>query len=233
MKQIIAMGGGGFSMEPDHPLLDQYILAQSGKERPKVCFIPTASGDADGYIERFYEAFKKHACEPTHLPLFRTSVTDLEEFLLSQDILYVGGGNTRNLLALWKEWGVDQIVKQAWEKGIILAGISAGGICWFEEGESDSNPGGLSVLQALGFLPGSFIPHYDGEAQRRPATHKHLLSGWMKPGIACDDGAAVHFIGTELHKAVSSRPHAKAYKVELEQGKVVETPLMMDYLGEK
>ncbi|SEN73711.1 Peptidase E [Lihuaxuella thermophila] len=167
MKQIIAMGGGGFSMEPENPLLDLYILSQAEKERPRICLIPTASGDSKEYIERFYRFFEKQLCTPSHLSLFRPNVTDMEDFLLSQDILYVGGGNTRNLLTLWKEWGVDRIVHQAWEQGVILAGISAGGICWFEEGQTDSHPGGLTAISALGMLKGSFCPHYDGEEERK------------------------------------------------------------------
>lgn len=113
MKQIVAMGGGGFSMEPDNPLLDQYILDQSGAKWPKICFVPTASGDAEGYIERFYRAFGKLKCVPSHLSLFRSEIADLEGFVLSQDVIYVGGGNTRNLLVLWREWELDRILRSA------------------------------------------------------------------------------------------------------------------------
>lgn len=126
MKQIIALGGGGFSMEPENPLLDSYILKQSKEINPKICFIPTASGDADNYIARFYDFFKTQNCRPTHLSLFNPPTRDLEEFILEKDIIYVGGGNTKNLLVLWREWGLDKILKKAWEKGIVLAGISAG-----------------------------------------------------------------------------------------------------------
>jgi dipeptidase E len=112
MKQIVAIGGGGFSMEPDNPLLDQYVLNQCGAERPKICFVPTASGDAEGYIERFYQAFGRLECRPSHLSLFRPHTADLEAFVLSQDVIYVGGGNTRNLLVLWREWGLDRILRR-------------------------------------------------------------------------------------------------------------------------
>jgi dipeptidase E len=171
MRQIIALGGGGFSMEPENTLLDTYILKHSGKENPKICFIPTASGDSEDYIQRFYSSFQNQNCRPSHLSLFRPPTRDLENFIMEKDIIYVGDGNTKNLLALWKEWGLDAILKKAWNQGILLAGISAGSICWFEEGVTDSYGEGLEPLSCLGFLKGSNCPHYDGEADRRPAYH--------------------------------------------------------------
>jgi dipeptidase E len=155
MRQIIALGGGGFSMEPDNPLLDLYILKQAKKPTPKICFIPTASGDSDHYISRYYNFFNKQNCNPSHLSLFKPPTRDLEGFLLEKDIIYVGGGNTRNLLALWKEWGLDNILRKAWNQGIVLAGVSAGSICWLEEGVTDSFGEGLEPIKCLGFLKGS------------------------------------------------------------------------------
>ncbi|WP_042478177.1 Type 1 glutamine amidotransferase-like domain-containing protein [Bacillus ndiopicus] len=230
MKQIIAMGGGGFSMEPDNPLLDQYILKQSGKEMPKVCFLATASGDSKDYIARFYQFFEQQPCQPSHLSLFNPSTRDIESFLLTQEIIYVGGGNTKNLLALWKEWGVDKILQKAWEQGIILAGISAGSICWFEEGVTDSFGEGLEPLRCLGLLQGSNCPHYDGEANRRPSYQRLIATGQIQSGYATDDGVAIHFIDQDIHKIVSSRPNAQAYKVA-NDGKVIETALPTSYLG--
>lgn len=217
MKQTIAMGGGGFSMEPENPLLDSYILNQSGKTTPKICFVPTASGDADSYITKFYSFFEMHPCQPSHLSLFKPPTKDLESFILDKDIIYVGGGNTKNLLALWKEWGLDQIMKKAWEQGILLAGLSAGSICWFEQGVTDSYGDELEPLECLGFLKGSHCPHYDGEAERRPAYQRLVASNKIKPGIAADDGAAIHYIDQEVRRIVSSRPHAKAYKVHYDE----------------
>ena len=227
MKQIIALGGGGFSMEPDNPLLDLYILEQSPKETPKICFIPTASGDADGYIARFYDFFEQQNCEPTHLSLFKPPTQELEEFVLSQDIVYVGGGNTKNLLALWREWGLDRIIEKAWNQGVVLAGISAGSICWFEQGVTDSYGDELHPLACLGFLPGSNCPHYDGETHRRPTFQRLLKEGQIKPGLAADDGVALHFIEQDLHSVVSSRPDAKAYRV----GEGYEHELEIRFLG--
>jgi peptidase E len=235
LRTIIAMGGGGFSMEPENPLLDEFILSESQKTclrtHPRVCFLGTASGDSEGYIENFYTAFKKLPCEPHHLALFHGEIPlNLSSYLLSMDIIYVGGGSTRNLLVLWKEWGIDVLLKEAWEKGIILAGLSAGSLCWFEEGVTDSNAGELSALTCLGFLSGSHCPHYDGEVNRRPAYHR-LISEGMKNGYAADDSAALVFKDNCLERVVSSQKNAKGYSVHLEGNKIVEEVLPTDFLG--
>jgi dipeptidase E len=229
MRQIIALGGGGFSMEPENTLLDTYILKQSGKENPKICFIPTASGDSEDYIQRFYSFFQKQNCKPSHLSLFRPPTRDLESYILEKDIIYVGGGNTKNLLALWKDWGLDTILRKAWNHGILLAGISAGSICWFEEGVTDSYGEGLEPLKCLDFLKGSNCPHYDGEAERRPAYQNLIGTKKIQAGIAADDGVAIHYIDQEISNIVSSRPTSKAYRVSYEN-KVVETELQTEFL---
>src|SRR5712692_7684400 len=155
IKQIIAIGGGGFSMEPNNPLLDLYFLQQTRKANPKICFVPTASGDSEDYLFRFYAVFSQYECRPSHLAFFRkptaatSPLTDLEAYLLAQDAIYVGGGNTRSMLAVWREWGLDGILRKAWESGIVLGGISAGAICWFQEGLTDSVPGRLGKLSGL------------------------------------------------------------------------------------
>ncbi|MGE8036608.1 Type 1 glutamine amidotransferase-like domain-containing protein [Lysinibacillus sp. NPDC093692] len=230
MKQIIALGGGGFSMEPQNPLLDTYILRQSNKANPKICFVPTASGDSENYIASFYSFFDSQPCIPTHLSLFSPPTRDLESFIMEKDIIYVGGGNTKNLLALWKEWSLASIFKTAWHEGILLTGISAGSICWFEEGITDSFGGELEPIKCLGFLPGSNCPHYDGEINRRPAYHNLVKANKLSSGIAVDDGVAVHFIDREIHKIVSSKPNGKAYKVSLDKG-INEEELNVEYLG--
>jgi dipeptidase E len=230
MRQIIALGGGGFSMEPENPLLDKYILNQSSKTNPKICFIPTASGDSADYISRFYQFFEKQQCQPSHLSLFKPPTRDLEGFLLDKEIIYVGGGNTKNLLVLWKEWGLEVVMRKAWEQGVILAGISAGSICWFEEGVTDSYGDGLEPLECLGFLKGSNCPHYDGEVDRRPSYQNLISFNKIKPGIATDDGVAIHYIEQEIGKIVSSRPNAKAYKVYYEK-QVEEVELETEFLG--
>jgi dipeptidase E len=229
--QIIAMGGGGFSMEPENLALDRYVLAASGLPNPKVCFLGTASGDAQSYIDRFYAAFRTLPCEPSHLALFQPNTADIPAFLLEQNIIYVGGGSTRNLLVLWREWQLDQILHQAWQSGTVLAGISAGSLCWFEEGVSDSvRANDLMPIRCLGFLPGAFSPHYDGEPNRRPAYHRLIAEKQLGPGYAADDGAALHFTGRELTRVVSSRPNARAWHLHLNENKVEETPLRTELL---
>lgn len=231
-QQIIAMGGGGFSMEPDNLLLDRYILEQSPQSTPRVCFLPTASGDSDNYIRRFYDAFTQLDCRPRHLRLFLPPTEGVDAFLQKQDIIYVGGGSTFNLLAIWKAWGLDKSLRQAWESGIVLAGLSAGSICWFEEGLSDSVvPGQYAKLEALGFLPGSHCPHYDGESKRPPIYRQQIGAGNLSSGMAADDGVALHYVGTDLKAIVSSRPTAQAYRVELADGEVEERAIAPRYLG--
>ena len=225
MKQIIAMGGGGFSMEPDNLALDRYILKQTENKHPKVCFVPTASGDAESYLLKFYQACGELDCRPTHLSLFRLPTADLEGFVLEQDIIYVGGGNTRSMLALWREWGLDAIFRKAYEAGIILAGISAGANCWFEQSTTDSVPGGLQVLAGLGLLKGSFTPHYDGEQERRPSLHRLLKDDKIQAGFAVDNSAALHFVDGQLLCGVCSVSTAKAYWVSCKDRQVIEETL--------
>ena len=162
------MGGGGFGTEPDNPLLDDFILGLTGKQAPKVCFVPTATGDHDGYVKSFYEAFPAGRATGTHLALFKRTEPDLRELVLAQDVIYVGGGNTVSLLAVWRAHGLDVVLREAWEAGVVLCGVSAGALCWFEGGTTDSFGAALAPLRdGLGFLSGSFCPHYDGEEQRR------------------------------------------------------------------
>lgn len=223
-RQIIALGGGGFSMEPDNLALDSYILAQARRKRPRVCFLPTASGDSFRYIAGFYTAFTRLDCQPTHLSLFGRT-PDLGALIGEQDVIYVGGGNTKSMLAVWREWGLPKLLREAWQGGTLLAGISAGAICWFEQGLTDSYAGRYALLECLGFLKGSCIPHYDGEVQRKPAYHELLLKGEARPGYAIEDGAALHFVGDTLLRVVSSRAEAKAYKIWAQDGEVIEDSL--------
>lgn len=228
MKQIIAMGGGGFSMEPANPSLDQYILNAVGKLSPRVCFFPHATDDAARYNLKFFQAFTQLECRPTTLSLFDTPpMADMRGFLLSQDVIYVGGGNTKSMLALWREWGIDAILREAYEQGVVLAGISAGANCWFESFITDSATPQLSAMHnGLGLLRGSFSPHYDGEMERRPTFQRLIASGEIAAGIACDDGAAAHFIDGELSRIVCSRPRARGYALRRgAKGEAVEKVL--------
>jgi peptidase E len=217
-------------MEPDNPRLDDFVLGLAAAARPRVCFLATASGDADSYLVRFYQAFAGRA-EPTHLPLFPRVVGDLTGFLCAQHIVYVGGGNTVSMIGAWRAHGLDLALRAAWEAGVILAGVSAGSFCWFECGVTDSLGEGLAPWHGgLGFLPGSHCPHYDGEPLRRPAYHQAIADG-MPPGYAVDDGAALHFCGTGLAEVVSSHDAARAYRVERAGDTVRETILPTRHLG--
>jgi peptidase E len=228
-KQIVAMGGGSFSVEPDGSALDAYVLALAAKPRPKICFVPTASGDSPVYITKFYEAFGDRA-QATHLGLFGRPRTDMASVLTSQDIIYVGGGNTANMLAVWRVHGVDQMMRAAWERGVILTGVSAGMICWFECGVTDSFGPLAALRDGLGFLAGSACPHYDGEKDRRP-TYQQLVRGGFPPGYAADDGAALHFVDTDLAACVASGTTARGYRVRAESDTITETPLSVRLLG--
>ena len=229
--QIIAMGGGGFTMEPDNPLLDRYLLAATGKARPRVCFVPTAAGDVAGYIDRFYEAFPDDLCVPTHLSLFSRKVDDLAGFLAEQDLVYVGGGNTVNLLAVWRAQGLDRVLPGALAAGTILCGVSAGALCWFERGITDSYGPDLKPLtNGLGLLAGAFCPHYDSD-WRRPEQFDDFVRDYGGPALAAEDGVALHFRDGELVRAVTSRPNARAYRLEPRQGGVRVETVEPEYLG--
>jgi dipeptidase E len=225
-RQIIAMGGGGFSME-ENLTLDRYVLAQAHTAEPRVSFVPTASGDADSYMLRFYAAFSGLPCRPSHLTFFRRT-PDLREHVLSQDVIYVGGGNTKTMLGVWREWGLPEILREAWEAGVVLAGLSAGAICWFEQGLTDSFEGDLRPLECLGLLKGSSCPHYHGDPARRPTYHELVRTGVLLPGLALDDSAAAHFVDDEIHGVVASRPGVTAYRVEKRNGEVQEEALPVE-----
>jgi dipeptidase E len=229
---IVAMGGGGFSEEPDNPRLDRFALSLARRERPRVCFVATASGDADGYVARFYRAFAEHDCRPADLGLFDRRVGDLRRFVLEQDVVYVGGGNTASLLAVWRMHGLDVILREALDAGAVLCGVSAGMNCWFEASTTDSFGSELAPLRdGLGFVAGSACPHYDGEPQRRP-LYSELVAGGFPAGYAADEGAALHFDAPgSLVEAVASREGARAYRIERgPDGAAVERALPTRYL---
>jgi peptidase E len=232
MRQIIALGGGGFSME-DSALLDQYVLNACGKPRPKICFFPHATDDAVRYAFRFFDAFSRLECAPSTLSLYQTPpMHDMAGFLLRQDVIYVGGGNTKSMLALWREWQLDEVLRQCYAAGVVLAGISAGANCWFEEFITDSATPELSYMKnGLGLLRGSFSPHYDGEPQRRPTFQRLVASGAVQNGLACDDSAAAHFVDGALVSVVSSRPNANGYALTRVGDAVEERVIKARYLG--
>ena len=234
-RQIVAFGGGGFSTEAGNPLLDDYVLGlaadRAGRGRPKVCFLPTASGDADHYIVRFYRHFPASRCEPSHVSLFRRDcgTDDVRAHLLDQDLVYVGGGSVICLMGVLRAHRLDVALREAWEAGVVLCGLSAGSLCWFEEAMTGYH-GASRPVQGMGLIAGSNAVHYDKEAHRRPAYHL-AIGGGMPAGYAVDDGAALHFEGDSLMRVVASRPAADAYRVAAVGDEVVELPLPVEYLG--
>jgi len=223
-SQIFAMGGM-LAPEAGNFKLEEYILAASGVPKPRVCFVPTASGDDSIYVSRFFETYSRFNVALSVLRFFARTPADLRAYLFGFDVVHVGGGNTRSMLAVWRNWGFDTVLREAYEHGIVLCGSSAGSICWFEGGVTDSVAGDLTALDGLGFLPGSNCPHYDGEAERRPSYQRLVLEGTLGDGIACDDGAGLHFVDGKLAKVASARPDARAYRVVREADAVHETPL--------
>jgi dipeptidase E len=230
-RHIVAMGGGGFSMEPRNPRLDDFVLSLARRKRePRVCFVGTASGDSDWYIRRFYEAFPPSRAAATHLALFDRKISDLKKFVMAQDVIYVGGGNSANMLAVWRLHGFDIALRAAWNAGVVMTGISAGAICWFETGVTDSFGMPFRALNdGLGFVRGACCPHYGGENERQPVLMRLIKHGFPST-LALDDGAAAHFAGTRLKEIVTSRPKARAMRVALSKGAVVEKALPVRYL---
>lgn len=204
------------------------IIALTGKENPKVCYLPTASGDSDRGIIRWYDLVSDLSVEPyvqrVWISSYRQKYT-FEEFLLGMDAIVVGGGNTLNMIAIWKAQGIDQVLKKALEKGIVLAGGSAGSLCWFDNGTTDSRPIELSVVEGLGFLPFSHSPHYDGEEFRRPVYHENIKKGVFKAGYAMDNRSGIIFKNGEPFKVVSMGEKYNCYYVSLKDGEVVEEKL--------
>src|SRR3954465_14860747 len=233
MRTIFAMGGGGFTMEPDNPVLDEYILGLARRPVPRVCFLPTASGDPLDHITRFYEAFSDLPCEPTDLSLFRLGrrPVDLRTLLYAQDIVYIGGGSMRNMLAIWRVHELDAILRECWARGIVLAGLSAGAMCWFEAGLTKPR-GRAEPIAGLGLLEGSLSVHYDSEPERRPVFLDAVASGAAPGGFGGDDGVGLLFRGGRLERVVSSRPAAGCVRVRRAGDRAVEQPVPVDLLAD-
>ncbi len=231
MSRIIAIGGGGF-LDPHDPLMHRYMLAQADKGRPKICLLATGKGDAPQYNERFSKAFGQYACEPAHLDLFNRSVGDLERFVFDQDIILVWGGNTASMLAVWRAHGLDEILVRAAERGVVLAGLCAGALAWFEGGVTDSF-GGLDALnEGLGLLRGSHCPHYDADSQRRPTYRRLVAAGELQAGVAADVDVAIRYEDGHVAEVVSSRAGASAWEVSRVEGRIEERPMPARFLGD-
>jgi len=219
----ILIAGGGYN----EPFL-RYMATLTGKQRPRLCYLPTATGDRPEGIISWYRMCSQLDVVPFVQESFIASSRQKQgwdEVLLSMDGIVASGGNTLNQQAIWKAQGIDGVLRQAWDRGIVLGGASAGSLCWFEEGTTDSRPKELSIVKCLGFLKGSHCPHYDREKDRRPLYHKLIASGQMKPGYACDNDAGIYFEDNTVKRVVHTRDDAKVYYVSLVGGKVVEKVL--------
>lgn len=239
-RRILAIGGGGFMMEDGISAIDAYICDLTGRSKPKVCFIATPSGDLPAHIDKFYTTYAALGCETSHLAFFRLpshnaiSVTDFARHLLAQDAIFVGGGNTKSALAVWREWAVDEALRAAWENGVLLAGMSAGAMCWFESGLTDSFWGAdYRPLQCMGLLPGACGVHYSSDQKRRASLHQALKLNTVPASIAIDDHAAVLFEGIDIDRVVSWRHGATAYRVDREEDAVIETSMPAEFIEDK
>lgn len=231
---IVAMGGGAFADEPANPLMHDYILSLTGKSEPRVLFIGTATGDQPQYIARFYAIFSPKPCRPSHLALILEPPEDLEALIMAQDVFYVGGGNTAVMLAAWRLHGLDKALEKAFAAGDkVFCGGSAGAICWYEGGTTDSFTRNLTALNnGLGWAKGYFSPHYDAEAKRRPRTHALVAAGELGATVAADEGVGFVSRGSQFIEVVSSRPTSKGWKIERSaDGAVIETEMPTRYLG--
>lgn len=224
----ILIAGGNFNT----PFI-RYMAQLTGKARPKLLYLPTASADSPQGIISWYRSCAPLNVEASHQISFIASTQQpkgWDEVLLSVDGIVCSGGNTLNQQVIWKAHGIDALLRQAWDRGIVLGGASAGSLCWFEEGTTDSRPKELSTVQCLGFLKGSHCPHYDAEPGRRPLYHKLIGSGQMKPGYACDNDAGIHFENDAVKRVVATRADADVFHVSLVDGKVVEKKLPAEHI---
>jgi peptidase E len=224
----ILIAGGGFRTKFIG------LMAQlTGRARPRILYLPTASADSEQGIISFYQSCAPLNVEPFVQRSFIESLSQTQgwdEVLLSMDAIVVSGGNTLNQQAIWKAQGIDVVLREAWNRGIVLGGASAGSLCWFDEGTTDSRPKALSIVKCMGFIPGSHSPHYDGEPGRRPLYHKLIGSGEMQPGYACDNDAGIYFEETAVKRVVATRVGAKCYYVSAAKGVVTEKVLEPDQI---
>ena len=224
MKQIIAIGGGGFGREIKDLKIEKYIVDQSANTNPSICFIPTATGDDTTYIENFYKTFDSLGCKTSHLDFFKRTIK-LKEHIDDQDIIFVGGGNTKSMLAVWKDWGLDNILKNAYENGTIMSGVSAGAICWFEKGITDSWKDHQSILPCLSFVKGVCCPHYDEEPERIPYVKEILQEKKINKCIAIEGFCALHLINDEPKYSINFGTKNKCYEVTHKNSKIMHNQI--------
>ena len=222
-KHVVAIGGGGFGRNRSSNLIEKYILSLSNNDFPRICFLPTATGDNDSYIVRFYSVFTSLNCHPSHIEFFNRTI-DIRKQIMNQDIVFVGGGNTKSMLAIWDSWGMSSVLKEAYNNGIIMSGVSAGAICWFTSGITDSWDNELRILPCLDFIRGTCCPHYDEEPARIPYVKKILLEEKLTNCISIEGGSAMHFIDGKPFKNVSFKKNKNTYNVFVDNKDIVEIP---------
>ena len=220
-RNIIAIGGGGFGANPGQGIIEKYILKQTKKKNPKICFIPTATGDNEAYKVNYYSTFTNLDCCPSHLDFFKRT-PDLNDLILNQDAIFVGGGNTKSMLAVWREWGLDKILKKAYLNGTVMSGVSAGAICWFQNGITDSWASNLKMMPCLKFIKGTCCPHYDEEPERKPAVKNFLLRNKVKNVYAVDGGAALHIKDEKIFKSIIFKKNKSSYLVDVKKKNINE-----------
>ena len=224
MKQIIAIGGGGFGREIKALKIEKYIVEQCSKKNPSICFIPTATGDDAEYIENFYKAFDSLKCMTSHIDFFKRTIK-LKEHILKQDIIFVGGGNTKSMLAVWREWGLDEILYDAYNKGVIMSGVSAGAICWFENGITDSWKDNQAILPCLSFVKGNCCPHYDEEPERIPFVSKILKNEDIDECLAIEGFCALHVVDNLPKNIVSFGNESNCHLVSYKNNEISHNPI--------
>ena len=224
MRQIIAIGGGGFGREIKDLKIENYIINQCPKQNPSICFIPTATGDDSGYIDNFYKAFDSLGCNTSHIDFFKRTI-NLENHILKQDIIFVGGGNTKSMLAVWKEWGLDKLLMDAYKGGTIMSGVSAGAICWFENGITDSWKDHQAVLPCLGFVKGNCCPHYDEEPERIPYVKEILEKNVLNKCYAIEGFCALHMIDDSPKFIVSFGSGNDSYNVSCNDNEIIHNQI--------
>tara|TARA_B100000989_G_scaffold286358_1_gene254934 strand:- start:1264 stop:1962 length:699 start_codon:yes stop_codon:yes gene_type:complete len=220
-KNIVAIGGGGFGRTVKDLRIEEYILSLSKKEKPNICFIPTATGDNDSYKVNYYDVFTKLNCNPTHIDFFKRTI-DISSHIPKQDIIFVGGGNTKSMIAVWKDWGLDELLKNAYESGAVMSGVSAGAICWFEKGITDSWAYDLAVMDCLGFVTGVCCPHYDEEPARRPFVKKALTENLIDHCLGVEGNCALHLKDDIPFRAINFGNNKNVFIASLRDGNVSE-----------
>tara|TARA_Y100001933_G_C18962017_1_gene548561 strand:- start:598 stop:1278 length:681 start_codon:yes stop_codon:yes gene_type:complete len=220
-KNIVAIGGGGFGRSIGNLKIEKYLISLLVNKKPKICFIPTASGDNDLYKLSFYRAFSNLNCEPSHIDFF-SRTEPLEEKILSQNIIFVGGGNTKSMLAVWRDWNLDIILRKAYESGIIMSGVSAGAICWFNKGITDSYSDKLEILNCLGFIDGIACPHFDEEKAREPYVYDLIRSGKLNSCYCIEGNCALHIKNENNFKTINFGNDKKSFKLSMKDNKILK-----------